>query len=106
MSDYQLGIYEATTRVRIRREPRIIPTNIVGVLDIGTQRQIFSIVTDENNYTWGRISEADSAGIAQWACIKGLNRTYMKLIEPVREVDFSARLKRLEEWARTKGYAG
>jgi len=106
MSDYKLGIYEAITRVRIRREPRIIPTNIVGVLDIGTQRQIFSIVTDGKNYTWGRISEADSAGIAQWTCIKGLNRTYMKLIEPMREVDFLSRLENLEAWARTKGYTG
>jgi len=78
------GIYECISEVKIRREPRIVesPTNQVGLLKVGTQRRVFSVVTQKNNVSWGRVSAPDAAGISQWVCIQGLNRTYMKLIQP------------------------
>jgi hypothetical protein len=80
---FPTGEYEVvSTVVRIRREPRILQDNITGKLTIGTRRRVYSVVTDKNNYTWGRISEPDAAGIAEWACIKDLNRIFMKCIEP------------------------
>jgi hypothetical protein len=104
----QSGLYECVSEVYIRREPRIVDNllghNRVGKLTPGTQRRIYDVVTNKDNSTWGRISEADAAGISQWVCIQGLNRTYMKLVEGSEPS--SDRLSRLEEWARTKGYKG
>jgi hypothetical protein len=102
----QPGLYEAIANVFIRREPRIVEgttNNRVGKLTVGTQRQVHSVVTNPDNTTWGRISEADSAGIAEWVCIQGLNRSYMKVVEG-SEPSLSDRLTRLEAWARTQGY--
>jgi len=92
-------VYEVISKVTIRREPRITPTNTRGMLDVGTKRIVYSTVTDGSNATWGRISESDAAGIAQWVCIKGVNRTYMKLIEQEKP-----ELSNLERWAVTQGY--
>jgi len=106
---FQPGLYEAIANVFIRREPRIVEgntTNRVGKLTTGTQRQVHSIVTNPDNTTWGRISEADSAGIAEWVCIQGLNRSYMKPVTQVIDPDCMGRLSKLEAWARTKGYPG
>jgi len=105
-------IYEAISKVNIRREPRVVEyfenskpvSNKVGQLDVGTQREVYSVVTNPDNTTWGRISEADSAGISEWVCIRGLNRTYMKLADS--NVGTETRLNNLEQWARTKGYKG
>ncbi len=105
---FEPGLYEAATNVFIRREPRIvegIKHNRVGKLTTGTQRQIHSVVTNKDNTTWGRISEADSAGIAEWVCIQGLNRTFMKRIDKSDPAP-DDRLTRLEAWARTQGYKG
>lgn len=85
------GIYEVISDVKIRREPDIVEvfkdgkliTNQVGFLKVGTHREVYSVLTKKDNTTWGRISESDAAGIAEWACIKGLNRTYMKFIKPL-----------------------
>lgn len=124
------GMYEVVSNVAIRREPRVIEyrdgdnklvSNQVGVLTVGTHRKVYSVVTNKDNSTWGRVSEADAAGIAQWVCIQGLNRTYMKQISveleakedtvEVRPQDIllaqhETRIKQLEVWARTKGYTG
>lgn len=104
------GLYEAIANVFIRREPRIVEgktNNRVGKLTIGTQREVYSVVTNPDNTTWGRVSEADSAGIAEWVCIQGLNRSYMKpVISSPNPIDWLDRLDRLEEWARTMGYKG
>lgn len=64
----QTGIYEAKSQVNIRREPRIVEykiggvwiTNMVGRIDTGTRRTLDSFVTNKDNSTWGRVSEADS----------------------------------------------
>jgi hypothetical protein len=103
---YQPGLYECVSDVFIRREPRIVEGNKhnrAGKLTVGTQRQIHSIVTNSDNTTWGRVSEADSAGIAEWVCVQGLNRVYMKPVES-HEPGIGERLARLEAWARTQGY--
>lgn len=80
------GLYKCVSKVTIRREPRIIEntkgTNQVGMLDVGTQRKVYEIVTQSDNSIWGRISQPDAAGISQWVCIQGLNRTYMELVYP------------------------
>lgn len=107
----QPGLYEATSTVNIRREPRIVEgkvdgkfiSNRVGQIGLGTQRQIYSVLTNEKNETWGRVSEADSAGIAEWICIKSLNREFMRLIFEAPS-NLEARLNALEAWARTQGF--
>ena len=81
----QKGIYEVISDVKIRREPHIVEgttTNSVGLLKVGTQRAIYDTIVQSDNSTWGRLSGADSAGIALWVCIQGLNRTYLKFIKP------------------------
>lgn len=118
------GEYEVISDVKIRREPQIVEryengklvTNQVGLLKVGTKRIIYSTLTKKDNTTWGRISEHDAAGIAEWVCIQGLNRTYMKLLKAsTSETDTTfdmllmkheRELERLKEWARTKGYTG
>jgi hypothetical protein len=103
---FPTGEYEVvSTVVRVRREPRILPDNITGRLTIGTRRRVLSVTTDKNNYTWGRVSEPDAAGIAEWVCIKDLNRTFMKCIEPDPEPDdLRTQVLKLIAWARTLGY--
>lgn len=110
-------IYEVISDVTIRREPRVVEyqdpktkqfiTNAVGKLTVGTHREVYSTATDKNNATWGRISESDAAGISEWVCIKGLNRTFMKPLEnvPVSN-DIEKRVSNLETWARIQGYKG
>jgi hypothetical protein len=115
------GIYQVTSDVFIRREPRIVEyqnpatkkpvSNVVGKLTIGTMRAVYDITTDKENATWGRVSFFDSAGIAEWVCIKNINRTFMKFTEPLENEpqntsEFETRLNKLEAWARTKGYIG
>jgi hypothetical protein len=95
MSEFTPGIYEVVSSVvAIRRQPRIVEyqdpkgklvTNQVGRLSAGTKRAVYDIYTDDNNFTWGRVSAHDSAGIAEWTCIKGLNREYMKFLEPLKQ---------------------
>jgi hypothetical protein len=109
-------IYEAISDVNIRREPRIIEinqtknnllTNRVGMLSAGTQREVFSIITDKNNDTWGRISQADGAGKAEWVCIANTNRVFMRKIEipePVHSIFEWA--DAIDAWARNQGYKG
>ena len=106
-----IGIYEAQARVQIRREPRITGTNVTGAIDTGTQKYIYSIQTDAKSYTWGRISEPDSAGISLWVCIQIPNRTFMKFVQagddhPTGDATLESRVTALEAWARAKGYAG
>ena len=102
---YEPGTYEAISNVNIRRQPRVTPENWMGRIEKGTQREIYSIITNDDNTTWGRISEADGAGISQWICIKGLNRTYMQLVSNHGEiVNDHDKLIKLIEWAKTKGY--
>lgn len=105
--EYIPGEYEIVSNVLIRREPRIIAGNVVGALNVGTQRQIYSTFTDTRNYTWGRISEADAAGIAEWICLRGTNRTFaQRLPDPSNGKSFERRFSELEDWARTQGYKG
>lgn len=102
--EHEPGIYEAAADVNIRREPRIVEytdpqthkfvSNKVGFLKAGTQRAIYSVQVQKDNSTWGRVSESDSAGIAQWVCIQDINRTFMKFIEPL--VNHAEGLPRLE----------
>ena len=104
--------YIVISKVKIRREPKIVEyhedkkfiTNQVGLLDIGTKRTVYETITDAMNVTWGRVSESDAAGISQWVCIKGLNREYMKLVQPIPEYDFLTRIDKLEAWAKSQGY--
>ena len=89
MSNLAEGVYEAISDVNIRREPRIVEykvgknfiTNRVGGISAGTQRMIHSLVTNSKGETWGRVSESDSAGIAQWICIQNPNRVFMKPVD-------------------------
>lgn len=109
MSEFTPGTYETISRVNIRREPRILPGNVVGVLNTGVKREVFSVQTDEDNQTWGRISESDAAGVAQWICLQTINRQYAKrlpdpVVTNVPDFDFMERLANLEAWARTQGY--
>jgi hypothetical protein len=104
------GIYEATGNVNIRREPKIVEvklgnrfiTNRVGGISAGTQRMIYSLTTNKAGETWGRVSEADSAGVAEWICIQNINRVFMKPVDapsPVIEVPsvgLEARMAALE----------
>ena len=95
MTDYIPGIYVVRTEtLSIRREPRIVEytdpktkkfvTNAVGKLTFGTQRAVYLIeVSDTDNSVWGRVSLYDSAGIAEWCCIKNSNREFMKFEEPL-----------------------
>ncbi len=107
------GEYEVISTVTIRREPRIvevkddrgnIQTNAVGRLTVGTHRNVFSIITDKYNASWGRISEADAAGIAQWICLQNTNRMFAKPIKFFSETpapsNYEMRLAALE--ARVK----
>lgn len=91
--DHEPGIYEVTSQVTIRRQPVITEytdpkthkyvTNQVGSLNVGTKRAIYSVQVQKDNSVWGRVSEADSAGIAQWVCIENINRIFMKFVEPL-----------------------
>lgn len=108
---YRPGLYKVVTEeVRIRREPRILSTNIVGRLKLGTERNVYDVTTDANNMTWGKISESDATGNAQWVCIEGLNRKYMQpVLEDIpipHKTSIEYRLEAVEAWARTKGYTG
>lgn len=103
------GIYEVISKVAIRREPRIVEyidpktkklvTNQVGLLSVGQKRAVYGILTAKDNTTWGRVSFHDSAGIAEWVCIQGINRGYMKFLEPLKDapapVDGIAKLEAL-----------
>ena len=88
------GMYEAVSNVNIRREPRIVEyklgknfvTNRIGGIGAGTQRMIYSLLTNKANETWGRISEADSTGIAGWVCIQNINRVFMKPVDEQPQV--------------------
>ena len=117
--NYVPGIYEAQSVVNIRREPRIVDikiggvwvTNQVGRIDAGTRRFLDSFITNKDNSTWGRVSEADSAGISEWICVQNINRVFMKPVDggvvvPPPTGDLENRLFRLEAWARTQGYNG
>lgn len=117
--EYTPGIYEVISNVAIRREPRIVEykdskgtlvTNQVGRLAVGTKRAVYSVIVQKDNTSWGRVSFHDSAGIAEWACIKGLNREYMKFVEPLKDApaepnlqaqidDLKIRIRRLEQIA-------
>ena len=85
MTDYIPGIYVVQSEtLTIRREPRITTTNIVGRLSSGTQRAVYLIkVNDTDNSVWVRVSLYDSAGIAEWCCIKNINREFMKFESPL-----------------------
>lgn len=105
--EYLPGEYEIISYILIRREPRILAGNVIGALNIGTRRTVYSVLTDTRNYTWGRISEADAAGIAEWICLKGTNRIFaQRLPGPQEGKSFEQRLSALEAWARTQGYKG
>ncbi len=105
MDEFKPGTYECISIVNIRREPKIGLTNIKGKLSVGTQRTIYSVITDNNNMTWGRVSLADSAGISEWVCIREINRKFMKFIEPLPPIfETSERLEKLIAWAKTKGF--
>lgn len=103
------GIYEVISSLTIRREPRITSSNRAGSLTIGTRRQVYSVVTNPDNSTWGRISEPDAAGIALWMCLQNINRTFARHISdppaPITDVgELTARFLKLENWAREQGY--
>lgn len=110
------GIYEAQKDVNIRREPKVVEyklgnsfiTNRVGQINAGTRRTIYSLITNEKGDTWGRVSESDASGVAEWICIQTLNTTFMKpldvVVEPAPSGDIEARLAKLEAWAVSKGY--
>ncbi|MDD2921475.1 MAG: hypothetical protein PHQ36_04245 [Anaerolineales bacterium] len=117
------GLYEIISKVTIRREPRIVEfkhpilkwvSNSVGTLELGDQREVYSIVTDKTNNTWGRISESDASGKALWICLQGLNRSYAKPVNPEKSAPapvviveyptIETRISKLEDWAKTKGY--
>jgi hypothetical protein len=112
MPNLTTGTYEAIDEVNIRREPKIVEikirktyiTNRVGSLNAGTQREVYSLYTDKNNDTWGSISQADSAGIAEWVCIQNTNRTFMKPV--TRQTSLTEWANELDAWARNEGYQG
>jgi hypothetical protein len=111
IEEMQPGLYEVISPVRIRREPRILPENVVGLLSVGMQRTIYSVITENDNSTWGRISFADSAGAAQWICMKTLNREFVKFVDGADEPPdmlamLAGKVSRLEDWAKTQGYKG
>ena len=113
---FEPGMYEVISPVIIRRVPRIIEyrdatkhliTNAVGSYELGTRVQIFSVLVDKDNAEWGRVSDTNATGQAEWICMKHLNRTFVKLLEASQTVEnLRERLHNLEIWAQTKGYLG
>lgn len=101
--------YEAKSTVNIRKEPRIVDNilghNRVGQLSAGSQREVFSIYTDNNNVTWGRISEPDATGTSLWVCIKNTNRTFMQLVSSTSQ-DTQTWAQEIDKWARDLGFNG
>ena len=101
--DFRPGPYEVISDVKIRRGHSIVEqsvkgeriTNQEGLYKSGTRVEILSTATNPDNSTWGRVSEPDAAGVALWACIKGLNRQYMKPLE-TEESYLSRRIDALE----------
>lgn len=75
------GLYKVlTTTLNIRKEPRVLWTNVFGKLKVGDSRQVYEFLTNDKNEVWGRISEYDSAGKALWICAKNINREFLKLV--------------------------
>lgn len=116
---FQPGLYECVSPANIRREPRIVEyklgkvfiTNRVGLVPLGAQRQIHSIITDSSNRTWGRVSEADATGNAEWVCIRDINRDFMRPLTAAQPIppagsDYGTVVKALAAWARLQGYEG
>lgn len=117
MPNLTTGIYEAESDVNIRREPKIVEykvgknfiTNRVGGINAGTQKMVYSLMTNSKGETWGRVSESDSAGIAQWICIQNSNRVFMKPVDGQPQIEvptwgLESRVAALEAWARSKGF--
>ena len=98
--------YEVKSDVKIRRGVGIKEgvkdgkpyTNQVGLLSAGTQNvEILSTQVLTDNSLWGRFSEPDSSGIAQWICIKNINRTFMlPMADEFQPTDSDSRLARIE----------
>lgn len=113
---FEPGMYEIINRITIRRTPRIIEytdltkhtiTNVVGSYEVGTRVQVFSVLVDKNNSEWGRVSESNAIGQAEWICMKHQNHTSVKLLETsVQMENVVERLHNLEIWARGQGYIG
>jgi hypothetical protein len=62
------------------RDPKTnkLVTNQEGFLEFGKTRIILDFETDEENQTWGRISEDNAAGVALYVGVQVLNRTFME----------------------------
>ena len=107
---FEPGIYEVMSTVNVRKEPRVTWTNKVGQKSAGTRVQVYSVQTNNDNSTWGRISEPDAAGVALWCCIQEVNRQFLKFVKPVeapadtRIELLEKRLDKLTNWARVQGY--
>ena len=82
------GKHRVISPVKIRRGPRMVDvrdpktnklvTNQEGFLEFGKTRIILDFETDEENQTWGRISEDNAAGVALYVGVQVLNRTFME----------------------------
>lgn len=103
-------LYRALQTVNIRREPRITTTNRVGRIDAGTVREVYETIVDRNNWTWGRVSDYDNHGVAQWMCIRNVNTIFMTPVESgpdqaieARVAAIEARVAAIEAWARGQG---
>ena len=75
------GEYEVISdTLNVRYEPRIASdnNNIQGRLVRRDRRPVYEFVTSFGGFLWGRISEIDEYGKAQWVCAKQPNKTYLK----------------------------
>lgn len=105
-------MYRILRAVRIRKGAEIVENskgnNRVGLYKTGDIVTVYETLTDTDRRTWGRVSEPDPNGKANWFCIQELNGKYAEpvLPEPKPDSDLILRLARLEAWARTQGYIG
>jgi len=101
MSDFIVGNYKVVAAtVNIRREPRIVnstPTNVVGKLYRGDKRAVLDFSTDSAGFTWGRVSDYDAYGKANWICIQEPNKVFAEfeshLPEPTTKSETSSPTK-------------
>jgi hypothetical protein len=108
-------LYKILQPVQVRREPRIIEyrlgksyiTNIVGMYSMGDIREVIDTQTDTQGRKWGRVSDPDPKGKADWFCIRTLTTIFAEpLVEDAAPKPKSYWINAIDAWARLNGYTG